>query len=82
LSPAAPSYSRCTDQEDHDWKPANSSGDPILKKHITKRAGGEAQGTGHDFKPQYKKKKRKRMLELEKLWLNRNLLPSLPHSRK
>jgi hypothetical protein len=37
---------------------ANSSQDPILKKPITKRAGGVAQGVGPEFKPQYHKKKK------------------------
>jgi hypothetical protein len=30
----------------------------ILKKPITKRAGGVAQGVGLEFKPQYHKKKK------------------------
>jgi hypothetical protein len=50
------------DQEDHSLKPAqaNSSRDPILKKiHHKKRAGGEAQGEGSEFKPQYCKTKTK-----------------------
>jgi hypothetical protein len=40
-----PSYSGGRDQEDHGSKPApaNSSQNPILKKPITKRAGGMAQ---------------------------------------
>jgi hypothetical protein len=33
--------------------------DPISKKPITKRADGEAQGVGHEFKSQYEKKKKK-----------------------
>jgi hypothetical protein len=39
------------DQEDRSLKPAwaNSSQDPILKKPITKRAGGVAQGEGSEF---------------------------------
>jgi hypothetical protein len=37
---------------------------PYLKKthHKQKRAGGVAQGIGLDFKPQYRKKKKKRIL--------------------
>jgi hypothetical protein len=40
-----PNYSGGRDQENHGSKPvqANSSGDPVLKKHVTKRAGGIAQ---------------------------------------
>jgi hypothetical protein len=42
-------------QEAHVLKPAggNSLLDPILKKPMTKRAGGVAQGVGPEFKPQY-----------------------------
>jgi hypothetical protein len=49
-----PSYSEGRGQEDHGLKPAgaNSSRDPILKKHIT--AGGVAQGVGLAFKPSKK----------------------------
>jgi hypothetical protein len=56
-----PSYSGGRDQEDHSSKPAwkNTSQDPILKIPITKRAGGVAQGEGHEFKPHYSKKKKK-----------------------
>jgi hypothetical protein len=40
----------------------NSSRDPILKNPITKNwASGMAQGEGLEFKPQYCKKKRKKM---------------------
>jgi hypothetical protein len=45
-----------SDQKDFSSKSAqaNSPCDPILKKPITKkRAGGVAQGVGHEFKPQY-----------------------------
>jgi hypothetical protein len=56
-----PSYSGSTEQEDCSSKPvlANSSGDPILKKATTKRAGRVAQGEGPKFKLQYCKKKKK-----------------------
>jgi hypothetical protein len=33
---------------------------PISKIPNTKRAGGEAQGVGPEFMPQYKKKKKKK----------------------
>jgi hypothetical protein len=36
----------------------NSSQDPILKKPITKKAGGVAQGKGPEFKLQYHKNKK------------------------
>jgi hypothetical protein len=51
-------YSGGRDQDDISLKPAqeNSSQDPILKKPITKRAFGVAQGIGPEFKPQYHKK--------------------------
>jgi hypothetical protein len=57
-----PSYSGGRDQEGHGSKPAwaNSSCDPILKKPITKRAGGVAQGQGPEFKPSTIKKKKKK----------------------
>jgi hypothetical protein len=54
-----PSYSGGRDQEDHGSKPAqaNSSRDPILKKHPSlKRAGGVARGVDPEFKLQYHKK--------------------------
>jgi hypothetical protein len=65
-----PSYSGERDQEDCSLKPAwaNSSGDPILKIPITKRAGEEAQGEGHEFKPQYRKKKLYSLTNAEILW--------------
>jgi hypothetical protein len=46
-----PSYLGGRDQEDHSSKPAwaNSSQDPILKKHITKKGWW----SGPEFKPQY-----------------------------
>jgi hypothetical protein len=58
-----PSYSGGRDQEDCGSKPvrANSSRDPILKIPITKRAGGETQGEGPEFKSQYCKKKREKL---------------------
>jgi hypothetical protein len=66
-----PSYSGGRGQEDHGSKPvqANSLGDPILKKPITKRAGGVAQDVGPEFKPQCleRKKKLKELLPL-KTW--------------
>jgi hypothetical protein len=41
---------------------ANSSGDPISKKKKSqKRVGGVAQGIGSEFKPQYRKKKKKNL---------------------
>jgi hypothetical protein len=57
-----PSYSEGRDQN-FSLKPAqpNSSRDPISKHPSQKkRAGGLAQGTGPEFKPQYHKKKKKR----------------------
>jgi hypothetical protein len=49
---------RHKDQEDRDSKLAqpNISRDPISKETITKKAGGEAQGVGSEFKPSTKKK--------------------------
>jgi hypothetical protein len=38
--------------------PANHLQDPISKKLSQKRAGGVGQGVGHEFKPQYHKKKK------------------------
>jgi hypothetical protein len=57
-----PSYSGDRDQEDHSSKSAqaNSSQDPISKIPNTKRAGGEAQCVGPEFKPQYHKKKKRK----------------------
>jgi hypothetical protein len=57
-----PRYSGSRDQEDWDLKSAeaNSSQDPISKNPSQKRSGGMAQGVGPEFKPQYRKKKRKR----------------------
>jgi hypothetical protein len=45
----------------HSSKPArtNTSQDPMLKILNTKRAGGVAQGVDPEFKPQYRKKKKK-----------------------
>jgi hypothetical protein len=56
-----PSYSEGRDQEDRSPKPpqANSSQDPILRIHNTKRVGGVAQGVGAGFKPQYHTHKKK-----------------------
>jgi hypothetical protein len=34
---------------------------PYLEKTLHKRAGGVAQGVGPEFKPQYRKKKKKRV---------------------
>jgi hypothetical protein len=51
-----PSYSGSRDKKDLSSKQpwADSSQDPISKKPITKiRAGGMAQGVGHELKPQY-----------------------------
>jgi hypothetical protein len=58
-----PSNSGDRDQEDRVSKPAqeNSSWDLILKNSSQKRAGGVAQGVGTEFKPQYCKKKKKRI---------------------
>jgi hypothetical protein len=49
------------DQEDCGSKPvqANSLQDPISKISTTKRAGRVVQGEVPEFKPQYKKKKKK-----------------------
>jgi hypothetical protein len=56
-----PSYSGGKDQEARSLKPAqvNNSGDPISKHLSQKRAGGVAQGVGPEFKPQYRKEKKK-----------------------
>jgi hypothetical protein len=59
-----PSYSGGIEQEDCSSKPtwANSSARPYLKKTLQKkknRAGGVAQGEGPEFKPQYRKKKKR-----------------------
>jgi hypothetical protein len=59
-----PSFSGGRDQEARGSKPAgalNKPGSftrPYLKKPITKKAGGAAQGEGPEFKPQYHKKKK------------------------
>jgi hypothetical protein len=58
-----PSYSGGRDQEDHGSKPtwANSSQDPVSKKHNTKERGWQmAQGVGPKFKLEYHKKKKKK----------------------
>jgi hypothetical protein len=58
-----PSYSGGRDQEDNSSKStqANSLCNPISKKKkkSQKRAGGVAHGLGPEFKPQYRKKKKK-----------------------
>jgi hypothetical protein len=61
-----PSYSGDRDQEDRGSKPAwgNISRDPILKKPFTKRADGVAQGRVPEFKPQYCKKKKSKVLKI------------------
>jgi hypothetical protein len=58
-----PSYSGGRDLGDQSSKPAqaNSLPDPISKTPIKKRAGGVAQGVGPEFKPQYHKKKKKKI---------------------
>jgi hypothetical protein len=56
-----PSYSGNRDQEDHSSKlaQANSSMRPCLRKTLHKnRAGGVAQGGGHEFKPLVLEKKK------------------------
>jgi hypothetical protein len=55
-----PSYSGGRDQEFCGSKPAwgNYLQDSILKKTITKRAGGVAQGVGPEFNPSNKKRKK------------------------
>jgi hypothetical protein len=56
LMPVILATQKARDEEDCSSKPArtNSSWKPILKKSTTKRrAGGVAQGAGHEFKPQY-----------------------------
>jgi hypothetical protein len=57
-----PNYSGDRDQEEHSSNPAGakSSSDPFSKNPSQKRAGGVAQGVGPEFKPQYRKKKKKR----------------------
>jgi hypothetical protein len=58
-----PSYSIGRDQGDHGSKPAqaNSLGDPISKKTITKNSWWSGSGVGLEFKPQYCKKKKKKL---------------------
>jgi hypothetical protein len=59
-----PSYTGGRDQEDHGSKPAWAKlfVRPYLKKkHSQKRTGGVTQGVGLEFKPQYHKKKKKRI---------------------
>jgi hypothetical protein len=60
-----PSYSGGRDQEDHGLKPAqaNSLQDPILRKPLTKKAGGVAQGEG----PEFRKKKKKKPTEMKRM---------------
>jgi hypothetical protein len=56
------SYSGGKDQGDGGLKPARQIVLKTLsqkKKPITKRAGGVAQGVGHEFEHQYQKKKKK-----------------------
>jgi hypothetical protein len=58
-----PTYLEGRDQEDRGSKsaPANSSRDPTSKTPSQKRAGGMVQGVGPQFKPQYCKKKKKKL---------------------
>jgi hypothetical protein len=57
-----PSYSGDRDQEDRDSKPAWANSETLSEKNPSqKRAGGGAQGVGPEFKPQYHKKKKKRL---------------------
>jgi hypothetical protein len=62
-----PSYSGGQDQEAHSSKPAqeNNSWDPILKNPSQKRTGGVVQGVVFQFKPQYHKKKKKKVLQVQ-----------------
>jgi hypothetical protein len=55
-----PNSSGGRDQEDRGLKPAqaNSWGDTISKKKITKKGGIVAQGVGPEFKPFYCKEKK------------------------
>jgi hypothetical protein len=59
-----PSYSGGRNQEDRGSKTAkaNSSRDPILKNLHKNRAGEVAQGEGPEFKPKYRKKKKKKFI--------------------
>jgi hypothetical protein len=50
------SYSGGRDQEDHGLKPAQANN----QKPSQKRNGGVSQGIGLEFKPQYRKKKKRR----------------------
>jgi hypothetical protein len=51
--------------------PVNSSTRPYLEKNPSqKRAGGVAQGVGPEFKPQYWKKKTKKIPKI--FWLGNN----------
>jgi hypothetical protein len=56
-----PSYSGGGDQKDHYLKPAqaNSLQAPILNIPITKKTSGVAQDEGPEFKPQYRKERKK-----------------------
>jgi hypothetical protein len=60
-----PSYSGGRDQEDRVLKPvwANWFMRPYLKKNPSQknRGGGVVQGEGPEFKPQYAKKKRRKL---------------------
>jgi hypothetical protein len=54
-----PSYSGGRDQEDRSQPRQIVLRDPILKTTIRERAGGVAQVVGPEFKPQYRKKKKR-----------------------
>jgi hypothetical protein len=58
-----PSYSGGRDEEDHSSKAtrANSSQDPILKMPITKKSWWSGLRCRSEFKPQYSKKKKKKV---------------------
>jgi hypothetical protein len=68
-----PSYAGGRNQEDHGSKlaQANSSLRPYLEKNLQKnRAGGVVQDEGHEFKPQYCKKRNIKEFVLQKNPLN------------
>jgi hypothetical protein len=69
-----PSYSGSREQGDHSSKPARQIIHETLSRRnpSQKRAGGVAQGEGHEFKPQYCKKKKKKRTNVKEKNANEN----------